>query len=244
MSKLPNAPLLEIIYELRWNILDKDDLGNFHYLHGDLFTELKNDYSYRESLVPLQIPIEVFKNQPIHRVRAKSKGFPLYQIGPGLLTLNTDDENYDWAVFYTWAKNLVDAFFKIQKSSEDREYTTALKFIDFFPVDINSIDVYEFINKKFNISFSQNFFNEYHRPNNLMLGYFYNINDLGNLSISFKHGQKQDTKENGIVLETNLVGDIVYSSRKEVIRWLHDAHEFSSNLFKDLVQDDFYKTFL
>jgi len=73
MSKLPNAPLLEVIFELRWKITNKNDLAKYQYLHGDLYSILKNSYHFRESLAPVEIPVEVLINKPIHRFR-KEKG--------------------------------------------------------------------------------------------------------------------------------------------------------------------------
>ena len=44
MSKLPKAPLLEIIFEINWDITNKNDIVKFQYLHGDLFSNLKDKY--------------------------------------------------------------------------------------------------------------------------------------------------------------------------------------------------------
>ncbi len=41
MSKLPNAPLVEVIFELRWKVDKNDELVKCQYLHGDLFAKVK-----------------------------------------------------------------------------------------------------------------------------------------------------------------------------------------------------------
>lgn len=42
MSKLPNAPLIEVVIELRWQITQKNELTGIQYLYGDLYNELKD----------------------------------------------------------------------------------------------------------------------------------------------------------------------------------------------------------
>ena len=41
MSKLPKAPLVEVVFELKWDIKIKSDLDDFQYLYGDLYANLK-----------------------------------------------------------------------------------------------------------------------------------------------------------------------------------------------------------
>jgi len=100
MSKLPNAPLIEVIFELRWEIKQKSDLTKYQYLIGDLYSSIKGDFPIRESLAPPEIPTEILINNPAHRFRSDKNQYPLVQVGPGLLTLNTTDENYFWNDFY------------------------------------------------------------------------------------------------------------------------------------------------
>jgi len=46
MSKLPNAPLIEVIFEPRWKVTDKEKLSKCQYLHGDLLSSIKDVYTY------------------------------------------------------------------------------------------------------------------------------------------------------------------------------------------------------
>jgi len=88
MSKLPKAPLLEVIFELRWQIKQKSDLTKYQYLIGDLYSAIKKTYPVRESLAPPEVPTDILINNPVHRFRKDKNQYPLVQIGPGLLTLN------------------------------------------------------------------------------------------------------------------------------------------------------------
>ncbi len=80
MSKLPNAPLIEVIYELRWDVKDEQDLGKFQYLHGDLYAAKKIEYPLREILISVDVPVGLLINNPVYRFRSK-ENYPLFQLG-------------------------------------------------------------------------------------------------------------------------------------------------------------------
>ena len=67
MSKLPKAPLVEVVFELKWDIKIKSDLDDFQYLYGDLYANLKNEFPNRERLTPLEIPFDALINIPVFR---------------------------------------------------------------------------------------------------------------------------------------------------------------------------------
>ena len=88
MSKLPKAPLVEVVAELRWEIISKEELAGVQYLYGDLYNELKQKYPFRESIIPIEVPIEMTINRPVHRFRAEKEDIPFFKSDPLLrLTL-------------------------------------------------------------------------------------------------------------------------------------------------------------
>ncbi len=113
MSKLPKAPLVEVVIELRWQITNKDELAGIQYLYGDIYNELKGKYPYRESILPVEFPMEMTINQPVHRFRTEKGGYPLVQAGPGILTLNTINSIYFWDTLYNDAGELIEKFFNV-----------------------------------------------------------------------------------------------------------------------------------
>ena len=131
MSRLPNAPLLEVIFELRWQIKEKEELNKYQFLIGDLYSSIKENYPSRESLVPPQVPTDILINNPFHRFRKGKNEYPLVQIGPGVLTLNTTDDNYFWKDFYTWSESLVTNFFDVF-ILENEAFKSNLLYLDFF----------------------------------------------------------------------------------------------------------------
>ena len=240
MSKLPKAPLLEVIFELRWQIKQKSDLTKFQYLIGDLYSSVKHTYPFRESLAPPEVPTDILINNPVHRFRKDKNQYPLVQIGPGVLTLNTTDENYYWKDFYNWAETLNKEFFSVFPI-ESETFKSNLLYLDFFKFDFKNQNVNDFINKSFNININQEFMNQTGNPFHLDLGFFYET-DLGNLSVTLKKGQNGE-KEDGIIMQTSLHGKNSMKSSDKVLSWLNQAHEFSSKIFKEITKGELYNSF-
>ena len=101
MSKLPKAPLVEVIFEIRWNSTNKQEMDKFQLLIGAIYAALKDLYCKPDNLLPdSNIPIQVLLGKPIYRAKKKSGEPILYQLGPGLLSINYVGSDYDWAIFY------------------------------------------------------------------------------------------------------------------------------------------------
>lgn len=238
MSKLPKAPLVEVVTELRWKITSKEELAGIQYLYGDLYNELKKKYPFRESILPVEVPVEMTVNQPVHRFRAEKGGYPLLQVGPGIITLNTIDDKYYWNSFFNDAKELIQAFFNVHPIQN--KIAPALLYIDFFPFDFQKNNVHEFINQQFSITFGQSFFETEKLPSDFNMGFAYNM-DLGDLRVNFQKGKNNGTE--GILLQTRINGKPGKPDNENINNWLNDAHELSSNLFKQLTEGELYESF-
>jgi len=242
MSKLPHAPLLEVIYELRWTLSDMKDLGDFQYLHGDLYNALKESYPFRQNLVPIEFPPQMLVNNPIFRFRRVENGYPLFQLGPGVLSLNTTDLKYHWEEYFNWCKELTNSFIKIYPKTKELTFKPNLIYIDFYKFDFINDDIIKFLNKQLNINFGQTFYKSDLYPNSISGSFGYNT-ETGNLEISFNKGKDQSGNE-GLVLKTQLNGDEVNLHTNAIYVWLDKAHEFCSNLFKDMTKGELYNSFL
>lgn len=238
MSKLPNAPLVEVVMELRWKISTREELSGIQYLYGDLYNELKRKYPHRESIIPVEIPVEMTVQQPVHRYRAEKNGYPLLQVGPGILTLNITDQKYYWETFYRDAKEIIQTFLRIYP--QPKSISPSMLYIDFFPFTYAENNVHEFINQKFNVSFGQTFFQTTEHPTDFNMGFAYNIG-LGNLRINFQKGNYQSAE--GVLLQTRLNGDMDQAGEEEIGRWLDESHNLLSDVFKKLTMGELYESF-
>jgi uncharacterized protein (TIGR04255 family) len=242
MSKLPNAPLVEVIFELRWKVTDKNELAKCQYLHGDLFALIKDDFKYREALIAPEVPMELYLNVPAHRFRVAQNDYPLVQVGPGLLTLNTIDSKYVWEDFEKQIIKAIHNFFKIYEFDSKQEVSLTLQYFDFFHFNFDTHDIYKFLAKNLNITVEQSFFNNSSNPNNLNLGFHYNT-DLGSLSIGIARG-KNNMGNDGIIMQTSILSKSIIPDVESIQDWLGKAQDFCSNLFKKMTKGELYNSFL
>lgn len=238
MSKLPKAPLVEVVAELRWEIISKEELAGVQYLYGDLYNELKQKYPFRESIIPIEVPIEMTINRPVHRFRAEKGGYPLFQVGPGIITLNTIGPKYYWETFFEDAKELIQTFFNVHPVKN--KIAPALLYIDFFPFDFHENNVHEFINRKFKITFGQSFLKTEKLPTDFNMGFAYSM-DVGDLRVNFQKGKNNDTE--GILLQTRINGKTDKPNIEIINNWLKEAHSLASDLFKQLTEGELYESF-
>ncbi len=243
MSKLPNAPLVEVVAEIKWKVENKTDLSKIQYLPGDLFNEVKAKYPNRESIIPPDIPLELVLNKPAHRFKAESKnGYPLIQVGAGVVTLNTIDEIYRWEIFFEELQELTGKFINLFPYDEnEKEIHPSFLFLDFFPFDFEKGNAINYVNKYFNITLQQNFYETESLPDDLNLKYAYKI-DLGDLIVTFQKGRNNEQQE-GILMQTRINGGDLIAENKEISNWFENAHEFCSNLFKKLTEGELYESF-
>lgn len=241
MSKLPNAPLIEVIFEIKWQSNTPDELSKYEYLHGDLYFELKPIYPYREYAAPPDLPVALLHQRPVHRFRTKENGYPLFQVGPGILTFNTTDDDYFWDKYYWSAGQLIDRFFSVYTLTPDQTLIPSLTYIDFFKLNFDEVDAIGFLNEKLNISLSQGFHETTRIPKTLNMSFSYEI-DLGDIFVSLNTGVNR-SQQKGIIMETRVNGKKSSPLSDNLLSWLDQAHTFCSDLFKKMTAGELYGTF-
>ncbi len=238
MSRLPNAPLLEVIFELRWKVSNQDDLEKCRYLDGDLYSALKDTYPIRESLVPPIVPPDMLINQPVHRFRKSENDYPLFQVGPGVLTLNTNDNSYFWKEYFLWSEELINTF--VDKFNPQAErFIPHLIFIDFFKFDFESDNIIEFI-ENLGINIKQKF-HKNGKPSGFNFGYVFD-DALGKVSVTVNSGMNSE-KEEGLVMHTRVDGVEFAPESKSILKWLDESHVLLSDLFKTMTKGELFKSF-
>lgn len=242
MSKLPKAPLVEVVFELKWDIKMKSDLDDFQYLYGDLFANLRNEFPNRERLTPLEIPFDALINIPVFRFTKNDNKYPLIQIGPGVISINTLNEFYIWEDFRDNIHKLLDILKDIYPKFQTLKIKPALIYIDFLKFkDVNSSG-YKFINENLNISVNSNILNDIEPTiSDININANYQIGtDI--LSIRINEG-KANNSTDGLVLQTKVNGNTQSYDKETLKEWLESAHLLSSETFKSLIKEDLFKTF-
>ena len=120
-----NAPLIEVIVELRWGLVSLASMPGaavdpvFPRASGR-FNEAasKIGFSHVERLIPPEVPLEVVAYQPVFRLRREANKWPLFQIGPGLLSCNVVMPYAGWGAFRRIVESGLQVFDQTFKVSE------------------------------------------------------------------------------------------------------------------------------
>lgn len=128
-----SAPLVEVIAEIHWNLVPiQSSPGSaidpyFQDFRSSFQEKIGSDgFGYVERLVPEGVPLEFLANKPVYRYRSKEGKWPLYQIGPGVLTINIVPPYEGWADFYKSIELGIESLFSCYPVSERYLHATTL----------------------------------------------------------------------------------------------------------------------
>jgi uncharacterized protein (TIGR04255 family) len=248
---LKNKPLIEAILELKWkpslpmqaNGVDADlrlFLGKFHEL-------VSRDYPAFEVLPAAAVAEQMTPNVAQYRFRKNENGWPLLQLGSGLLTLN-DTAAYNWKDFRERALTAADMLFhayptKLELSSMELHYINAA-YVDFVKHDVVS-----FLKDNFRIGFSlpPNLFEgtdvEITADQFALQAAFSSQSPKGSLRFSLGKGKAND--RDAILWETMVhsAGEHLPRLPEEFPRWLEMAHNLAEEWFFKLIEGELLKNF-
>lgn len=147
-----NAPLVEIVAELRWQIpklAAPDQAGNPiqlpFALANDAMTALfhqatsavsKHGFDRLEQLVPHGSSMPVLLPQMMYRYRRTDDVPVLAQIGPGMFSVNALPPYQTWKEFHPYLEGGVEGL--LEALTDKPELTVSLRYIDAFKHDLTS----------------------------------------------------------------------------------------------------------
>ena len=109
MAILPQAPLVEVIFEIRWNANNPVDLQKYQIVVGTLSAALTDRFELPSALLPISnIPLQAMLGQVVYRSKHKENKNLLYQTGPGVVSVNYAGNQYDWDLFRPQIINVID----------------------------------------------------------------------------------------------------------------------------------------
>lgn len=251
--ELTNKPLVEAIFELRWKLVQEKDISydpHYQILLGRLFDRIENEYSEHHSLPSATIPDKFASYMVQHQFRKEGTGWPLIQIGPGLVTLN-DTTSYNWIDFQARIHSLLNALFEVYPSSNGGLITTnvILRYIDSVEFDFEKNDIFTFLSEelKTSINLHSGLFDKTgveKNPLNFDLKFEYpSTSPIGAMKLRFVKGQKN--KIDSLIWESHVTsaGKDAPMGKESIIKWADLAHELSHNWFFEMIEGDLLKQF-
>lgn len=249
---LKNKPLIEAILEVRWNLVPKgpgaETDPHYKLLLGRLFDRLQVAYPEYEQLPTASIPDELVGHVVQHRFRVGLAQWPLVQLGPGILTVNSTAE-YTWEDFQQRAVSAVARLFEsYPKPAELAVSNVILRFIDAVAFDYQSGNAFAFLREKLklglNLPLSLFEGGVSDSPLDLTWRSAFRCSDPnGVVAIQVSLGQKEG--QPAIVWDTSVqsAGNDLPHFPDQFAPWIDAAHVITSDWFFKLIEGDLERRF-
>lgn len=251
---LKNKPLVEAIFELRWNLQEPspDVKMDPHYklLIGRLYDKLNDEYPFHEQLATAAMPDEIAGYIVQHRFRKGKDKWPLIQIGPGVITVN-DTEGYVWEDFEKRIIQAVNILFEVYPESEKslKVNRLLLRYIDAIAFDFEKDDVFKFLKEqmKTNINLYKNLFDDT-KVKKVPLGFdlrlsFAFTEPNGTIHLRFLRGKRKEF--DALIWETMVesVSEDFPKVQNEIVDWIKEAHNLTDDWFFKLIEGELLRRF-
>ena len=246
---LPNKPLIEAILELRWSIEVGQEDPNYALFPGTMFSLAKESYPEHVSLPSSVLPQPMSVGIVQHQFRASKQGWPLIQVGPGIVTLN-DTDGYIWSDFGQRAKMLVDQVYEAYQNAKKLNVSElVLRYIDAVHLDDMEEDIFKFLREKLKtrIEWPDVLFSDVPVERNAKAfstqSTFEVIDPAGEITVKFATGAHNN--ENAIIWETifRSKGDQVPDMPNTFSDWVEKAHNLTDDWFFKLIEGDLDRRF-
>lgn len=247
MNKLPRAPLQEVIFEVKWE-LQLDDITKafrdpeFQFAQGKFQNAVAAKFPVYKNKVPEDIPTQFLGHKTVHQFWKKENTWPVLQLGPGILTVNDTETNYEWEKTYLPLIKETLGLLNDSYHTSLNFISYSLKYIDVVHRKDYPLDGWEgFINQNFNFQFS-NSFKVPGELNGFRFDQSFTTPDAGSLEIKLSNGKNQ--KKEDIFVWQTAVSENKTTDQEGLLKWLENAHLHTSNTFKEICKEEFYGSFI
>lgn len=261
---LPNAPLTEVIFELRWALEEgegippplRQDPGYTVLTHAFRDSAKRAGFPVVKDLSPGVPPLAY--SVGLRFYQSPERAFPIWQIGPGIFAAN-QSADYEWVKFKKLVLKGVSHLLKTypkMKTFTLRPLTFELRYIDNFSKDlVRTLEFPKFIKKATTWSVEiPEFFLGKKSIGEISSGrvvYVFPIRNMKNSTLSFDFGSGKKDENPTFRLDTKVVtkGEPIFSTARADVfirklgSWLESAHNFTSPFFTSFVRPDVLEKF-
>ena len=249
---LKNKPLVEAIFEIKWALASPQPgiLIDPHYkiFLGRLYDKVIEEYPEHEQLPSASVPDEIVGHVVQHRFRKSLNGWPLLQVGPGILTVN-DTYNYLWTDFKERSIDAINKLYEAYpKVTQLQIESLLLRYIDAVEFDHTHENIIDFLREKMkvDIKLPSGLFTEGIRSRPKVFNWqasFEVLHPRGIANVRFATGQKSN--------KPSLVWETIVESQKNDIpqmpekinEWLESAHTITHDWFFTLIEGELERRF-
>lgn len=255
---LSSPPLVEAWIELRWKLESQSiqpmmrDRG-FQYALGPFYSSIRERFPHKEDLAASQAPLDLLPHVVRHRFRAEPGGWPMAQIGPGVLSVNFY-EPYDWETFRETTNFVVDSLLDAYAEYPIMPELVALRYRNAEPFIYAENDLYDFLRDQLNttVSIPDGIPGQAARrtpPSSANIQITFHLSEpLGTGTLRFATGSRKlsvgteglhaDAPVLVFEIEIASEGEVApdFTRKKEFNSWLNSAHDLTHNWFFLLIE--------
>lgn len=254
VSQLPNAPLTEVVFELRWKLEDAPSIPE----------PLRNDPGY-QVLVDGFSEASARQGFPLEKViaagfqlsgyniarryyRGDDQNFPLWQIGPGIFAAN-ESASYRWGAYrelcLKGARTLIQSYPKMRRFVWTPTLIE-LRYIDSFGPDLVSrTDLFGFLNTNtnFHVELPSLLKGKLGTLEAGLVVFQHGVAGMKDTLFEVRAGDRAAASGKTIVLESKVftrsdnlrLGSRTEDQVRQIGRWLGRAHSITSAFFKEFI---------
>lgn len=245
---LLTPPLVEAIFEIRWELQGDQQTGRYRdpsypMMYGRLYERFKKEFPLIEDLPSNQVHPEASPYVVRHRMRKDKVGYPLVQIGPGILTVN-ETKSYSWSTFKSTILRLVESILDLYPMGTLplRFIKCDLRYLNAVFIDLQKENPLAFLAEKLHMKVEmppEIYTNSQVQkdPHTIHLTLAHALEEpLGNLALSVGLGQMEG--KNAFLVQTMIdsLGEAVPEDAGEFDSWLESAHNVAENAFLSIYQ--------
>ena len=146
-AHLPNAPLAEALFEMKWGE-ERDGDSRYPVIVGRLHALMKEQYKVITNLPINQVPVNLTMHFVRHQLRPAENAWPVVQIGPGVLTVN-ETKNYRWENFKPQVINAVNNLYQLSREFGPLPLRSLLlRYINVFSLETVGRNSLEFLSRE------------------------------------------------------------------------------------------------
>lgn len=251
-----NPPLIEVIVEVKWELQKLEAIPGAaidpHFPEfAKSFEKFVQDKGFKsvERVTPEDFPIEFLAGKPIFRYRKQKDKWPLFQIGPGLLTVNVVPPYGGWGRFKKIIHQGLEGLHVLYPISE--------KYLKISKLELRYLNGFddEWGYKKYN-SFLSNDLNCNIAVSKGIIDDYVESPDEAQSFFQFIFNLKKDKQSKGIIkvspgskkgkeaaiLELTVQKNFEFkANEKTIIKWFDDSHQAISNWFQLMISDRILK---
>jgi len=252
IPKLANAPLQEVVFEVRWKP-DIDELtgtpfdSEFELAQGKFAERLEKDFGYHRRIISPLAPTSPLIGEIVHQFRRAENHFPVVQFGPCIVTLNESGGQYEWEQQY---KPMIRQVLEQLGSSYKRQL--AISEVNLYYIDaIDIADAKDLLDGLGQLKISLQFdLRDRADLAGAGVDLEYRLEQRSMLHLSVRSATNNTSGKPALVWHTAVHRSECeeWNAGKDVIdaamKWCEYAHSITSELFKNMTKGPLYDSFL